>query len=173
MKLSIYDNTSETALTNGAGIISNSGSLFKDDGTNTIITSHNGANFSDLFMNISKLQKDDTFYIKNDKGEVLEYKVFDIKTVDPQGELDTFLVAPSDKDWFTLRTCTPTGAHRVHVTGEFTKYIEEDEIPESEFTLSRYEMSMIGLFMVSFISLGVMLVQDRKKKKEDLSNEKN
>lgn len=174
LRLSIYDNAKEIAITNGAGIISHSGSLFKENGTNTVITSHNGSNTSDLFMNIDKLKNGDTFYVKNSKGEILEYKVFHIDTVDPMGEVDTFLKAPADKDYFTLRTCTPSGAERVHVTGEFVGYIEEEQMPEHKITLSRFEMYMLGLFGISFILLIVIIILDvKEKKKEVLNNEKN
>ena len=174
LKLSIYDTSKEIAITNGAGIISHSGSLFKENGTNTVITSHNGSNTSDLFMNIDKLKKGDTFYVKNSKGEILEYKVFHIDTVDPIGEVNTFLKAPADKDYFTLRTCTPSGAERIHVTGEFIGYIEEEQMPEHKITLSRFEMYMLGLFGISFILLIVMIILDvKEKKKEVLKSEKN
>ena len=170
LKLSIYDTTKEVAITNGAGIISQTGSLFKENGTNTVITSHNGSNTSDLFMNIEKLKEGDTFYVKNTKGEILEYKVFHFDTVDPQGEANTFLEAPADKYYMTLRTCTQSGGERIHVTGEFVRYVEEDEMPDSTITLSRFEMYMLGLFSVSTIFLIVMIVNDIKDRKKEAKN---
>lgn len=166
LRLSIYDNAQETAITNGAGIISESNSLEKLNGVHTIITSHNGSNSNDLFMNIDRLKKGSLFYIKNLKGEILEYKVFHIDTVEPINEENTFLEAPADKNYFTLRTCTPSGGERVHVTGEFTRFVEEDELPKNKITLSRFELSMIGLFIFSFISLIVLIILDKKEKKK-------
>lgn len=177
LRLSIYDSADEVAISNGAGIISLPNSLDKENGVNTVITSHNGSNTSDLFMNIDRLKNGSLFYVKNLKGEIMEYEVFDIKNVDPMTEMDTFIEAPANENYFTLRTCTPTGAERVHVTGKFTKFIEEEQMPENKITLSRFEKSMIGLFVLSFISFVVMLILDlkekRKKKEEVRNNEEN
>lgn len=168
LKIAVFDQAGETEISEGAGIIKGSGDLSTDTGQNTIITSHNGDSFKDLFTNLNKLKNNDKFYIKNEKGEMLEYEIFDSKVVSPIGEYEHILKPSTYEKLITLRTCTPTGvnSHRLLVTGRYVRTLEKEEIvPESNVTFSTFEYVLFIILLFSLVSLIRFIIIDHKYKK--------
>lgn len=156
LKIILFNSINEIALTEGAGIIPGSGDLSISKGQNTLITSHNGASTKDLFMNLEKLNNNDVFYIKTFEDKINKYQVFHKKTVSPVNELDTVIKPTEDDILMTLRTCVPTmiNSHRLHVTGKYIGTVKSlEEIPKPTFTVSIFELIMIG-----FLLLGIFLL---------------
>lgn len=150
LTIPIYDETSEDALRKGVGIIEGTGTLTPQPHQNTILTSHNGDNMKDLFINLQKVKENDEFYIKDQENNITKFQVKNIQVVEPVDE---------DRHWIkdntpkvTLRTCTPTGinSHRLLVTGDQVEY-DGNGIPKGKLTLSMYEIQLIILLLIAII----------------------
>ncbi len=165
LELPLYKYSGQYALTYGAGILQ--GDLSAKKGQHSIVTSHNGEILRDLFTNLIRLKKGQHFYIKNEKNEILDYRIIHILQVSPKGEISTFLM-PGDRNLFTLRTCTPAGINirRLHVTGVFEGFIQEDQIPKGSLTLSNFEIFLLFASVLSLFGLGKSALQIRRELKK-------
>ncbi|MCH3975582.1 MAG: class C sortase [Bifidobacterium tibiigranuli] len=115
--LPIYHGTSDATLLKGVGHLEGTSLPVGGEGTHAVLTGHRGLATATMFTNLNKVKKGDTFTIEV-LDQVLSYKVFDIRVVDPS---DTAaLKADPKKDLVTLVTCTPLGinSQRILVTGE-------------------------------------------------------
>lgn len=85
-------------------------------GTHCSVCGHRGLASSKLFTDLPKMETGDVFYVRV-LDEYMTYEVDQILTVLPD-ELE-YLDVVSDKDYFTLMTCTPYGinTHRLLVRG--------------------------------------------------------
>ncbi|QPK80747.1 class C sortase [Schaalia sp. ZJ405] len=115
--LPIYHGTSEQTLLIGAGHLEGTSLPVGGDSTRTVITAHRGLPESTLFNNLDKVKKGDTFTLEV-FGEVLTYRVFSMKVVQPEDSEE--VLVERGRDLATLITCTPLGvnSHRILVTGE-------------------------------------------------------
>ena len=180
LKISVYEGSSETALSEGVGIFgtftadkenkaqltSKNNVVVPERGENIIITSHNGSSENVLFMNLGKLNIKDEFFIRDDKGVIHTYEVFDTKVVSPIDEEQHILIN-KEEGYLTLRTCTPTGinSHRLLVTAKLVPTIVE-EIPELQTSFSQFEWQMTGVMTVSAVLFFFFLMKDIKEKKK-------
>lgn len=114
--LPIYHGVSETVLSKGVGHLPSSGLPVGGRGNHAVLTGHTGLPSADLFTELTELEVGDVFYITV-LGEVLTYKIDQIKVVLPEQTQDLMPVAGADL--CTLITCTPYGinSHRLLVRG--------------------------------------------------------
>ena len=163
LNTTIYDNSLEKSLNNGCGIIEGTGDILDTRGQNTILTSHNGSSVKDLFTNLEKMNVKDKFYIKASDKKIREYEVIDKKVVSPANELEFVKKPDKNLKYVTLRTCTPTGinSHRLHVVGKFNKEI--NKLPEPKFVLSKFEIFLIIILILSLILLIRNVIYDISK----------
>ena len=175
-KMVIYDSTEENAIRNGVGILETTGSLKEKKGQNTILTTHNGDDKKDLFMNLEKLKVNDRFYTKDLNDNILEYKVYGISKVLPT-EIFSSLKYDKDKSRITLMTCTPMGinSHRLMVSANLVKRIEErQELAEfnelttsNRLVFSKYEIVIILILLISLVLFVVSFKGGNNKEQED------
>lgn len=115
--LPIYHGTSEKVLEMGVGHLQGSSLPIGGTNTHSVLTAHRGLAKAELFTHLGDVQVGDMFTVEV-FGEVLSYRVFETRVVDPA---DTESLYPQvDRDLMTLITCTPLGVntHRILVTGE-------------------------------------------------------
>lgn len=178
LNIAIYDSTEEDALRAGTGLLEGTGALPPKENQNIIITTHNGDDKQDLFMNLNKLELGDEFHIKDTSGQDNSYKVSNIQTVEPTEIFKSLKTKKTPQ--VTLLTCTPTGinSHRLLVTGELvneqngpvitsTQTTEEKGIM-SGITFSTYEIIVIVIGAISFVLL-ILSFLNRKEEMEDFS----
>lgn len=118
LRIPIYKNTSEYALSNGCGLIEGSDNLSVDhNNKHSSLSSHNGQSINRLFTKLEKLENGDKFFITLGK-EILEYQVFDTQTHEPT--YADVLNPIKGKDVVSLMTCTPIviHSHRLYKFGE-------------------------------------------------------
>ncbi|GAA2527930.1 class C sortase [Rarobacter incanus] len=115
--LPIYHGTADDTLEHGIGHLQGTSLPVGGVGTHAVLTGHRGLASSTLFTNLDKVKIGDTFTIEV-FGRVLEYRVDDIKIVQPD-ETKALRQQPG-RDIVTLVTCTPLGINtqRILVTGE-------------------------------------------------------
>lgn len=175
-KMAIYDSTEENALRNGVGILETTGSLKEKKGQNTILTTHNGDDKKDLFMNLEKLKVNDRFYTKDLNGNILEYKVYNTSKVLPT-EIFSSLEYDKDKSRITLMTCAPMGinSHRLLVSANLVKKIEKrqelakfNELTTSnKLVFSNYEIIIILILLISVVLFIISFKGGNNKEQED------
>lgn len=115
--LPVYHGTDDATLLRGVGHLEGTSLPVGGDSTRSVLTAHRGLASATLFNNLDKVEVGDTFTIEV-FGEVLTYRVFDTKVVEPD-ETEA-LRQEVGRDLVTLVTCTPLGinSHRILVTGE-------------------------------------------------------
>lgn len=175
LKIAIYNSTDEDAIRRGAGILETTGNLTPKKGQNVIVTTHNGDDKRDLFMNLHKVEVDDIFLTKDSQGNIVKYKVDNIQTVLPT-ELFDKMIYDKKVSKMTLLTCTPVGinSHRLLVTATEIPYdrksLEEVavEMEKSEgITFSNYEKVIIAILVLSLIFLVCTFVTGNKDRKKE------
>ena len=115
--LPIYHGTDDETLLRGLGHLEGTSLPVGGQGQRTVVTGHRGLAEARMFTDLDKVQVGDTFTFEV-FGEVLTYRVFDKKVVNPE-ETEALRSEPG-RDLATLVTCTPLGinTHRILVTGE-------------------------------------------------------
>ena len=170
VKLPVYTDTSEHALSRGVGIIKGSGRLIPEPNKIPILTSHNGSNTSRLLVNLEKVKEGDFFYSKAEDGIVRKYEVVDIREIEPINELDNMYRPEDGNNYLAIRTCTPinVNSHRLIVTG---KEVEFDYMPEPDLVFSQYEIVMFSISVIAVILLISSFVLDYKEAKNEVTKE--
>lgn len=117
LDLPIYHGTSDQTLLRGVGHLEGTALPVGGAGTHAVLTGHRGLADAELFTHLDQVAVGDTFTIEV-FGEVLAYRVNDVKVVDPS-DTET-LQRVRGEDLVTLVTCTPLGinSQRILVTGE-------------------------------------------------------
>lgn len=172
LKIAVYNSTDEEAIRRGVGILETTGTLIPKNGQNVIVTTHNGDNKRDLFMNLHKLDIDDIFFTKDQNGDIVKYKVDDIKEVLPTELFDSMIYDKSVSK-MTLVTCTPVGinSHRLLVTAtqvheEVKDKAEiEKELNSNKITFSNYELIILAILVISLIFFVSTFIK-RKERRE-------
>lgn len=128
--LPIYHGTSDSTLLKGAGHLQGTALPTGGVGNRTVITAHRGLANSTMFTHLDRVKKGDEFTLEV-FDQVLSYRVFEIKVIEPS-EVET-IAAVADKDLATLITCTPLGVNtqRIVVTGERILPTPQDAIDEA------------------------------------------
>ncbi len=123
--LPIYHGTSTEVLTMGVGHLENTSLPVGGLGTHAVLSGHTGLPSAKIFTDLNKLEINDVFYIKV-MDETLEYKINQIKIVEPSNTQD--LLIDTNHDYVTLVTCTPYGvnSHRLLVRGERVENSQAD-----------------------------------------------
>lgn len=166
LSLAVFNNSSESAISNGAGLIQGTGTL-KNEKDNSVITAHNGDPSKDLFINLTKLKVGNKFYMKLKDGKTYEYEVFDTREVSPVEEYKQFLKPENGDTYVTLRTCTPIGINdkRFLATGKLIG--EASIVPQGKgMMISLFEWGLIVIALGSGILLVLSIRNDIKKKKK-------
>lgn len=125
--LAMYHGTEEEVLQKGIGHLENSSLPIGGTGTHSVVSAHTGLSDKKLFSDLSYLIEGDVFYLYV-LGEVLAYKVDQIKIVEPYDTGD-LRISP-EEDYVTLVTCHPYGinSHRLLVRGSRIEYQEAKEV---------------------------------------------
>lgn len=169
VKLPVYTETSEHALSRGVGIIRGTGTLAPEPDKIPILTSHNGSNTSRLLVNLEKVKLGDFFYSRTEDNTVRKYEVVDIREIEPINELDNMYRPTNDgNSYVAIRTCTPVNVntHRLIVTG---KEVEFDYMPEPDLVFSQYEIVMFSVGMTALILLIISFVLDFKEARREVT----
>ncbi len=171
VKLPIYHGTAADVLQNGVGHLLGSSLPVGGPSTHSILSAHSGAT-SKLFTDLDQMEVGDTFQLKV-LGEILTYRVDQIKVVLPEDTDELGVIA--DRDLCTLSTCTPFGvnSHRLLVRGERIETPEEEEIAEeapqqapSTWSTMYIRALVIGVsaaILVGVIIFVILRVRRRKK----------
>lgn len=127
VNLPIYHGTTDDVLQKGVGHLQKTSLPVGGKGTHAVLTGHTGLSSASLFTDLNLLKKGDVFFI-HCLDEILEYKVDQIKVVEP-GETNDLRINP-DEDYVTLITCTPYGinSHRLLIRGTRIPYEPNDEV---------------------------------------------
>ena len=114
--LPIYHGTDDHTLRKGIGHLFGTAFPIGGPSTHAVLTGHSAYPEATLFTNLTKMNTGDTFQISL-YGELLTYKVDQIKTVTPEQTEDLRVI--SGEDHITLITCTPyaVNSHRLLVRG--------------------------------------------------------
>ena len=115
--LPIYHGTADDTLLRGLGHLEGTSLPVGGQGQRAVVTGHSGLAEARMFTDLDKVSVGDTFTFEV-FGEVLTYRVFDKKVVEPE-ETEALRADPG-RDLATLVTCTPLGinTHRILITGE-------------------------------------------------------
>ena len=141
--LPIYQGTSQAALEDGVGHIENTSLPVGGSGTHAVLSGHTGLPTGELLTDLDQLSVGDEFYLYT-LGEVLKYRVDQIKTVLPT-ETDDLQIVPGG-DYVTLLTCTPYGinTHRLLVRGTRVETVTQDaEAQAMRHASAQSELTMI------------------------------
>lgn len=115
--LPVYHGTGDDTLLRGIGHLQGTSLPVGGPSTRTVLTGHRGLADAKMFTDLDRVAVGDTFVLEV-FGEVLTYRIFDKKVVQPE---DTeSLHVEEGRDLATLVTCTPLGinTHRILLTGE-------------------------------------------------------
>ena len=117
VRLPVYHGTSDRVLQTAVGHVPNSSLPLGGENTHVVLLGHRGLPSARLFTDLDQLECGDYFEL-HVLGEVLYYKVYDIRIVEPVALGD--LRVEAGRDLVTLATCTPYGVntHRLLITGE-------------------------------------------------------
>lgn len=174
LRMVVYNSTNEEAIRRGVGILETTGTLKPENGQNVILTTHNGDDKRDLFMNLHKMKIDDIFFTKDNNGEIVKYRVDNIQEVLPT-ELFDKMIYDKNSSKMTLLTCTPVGinSHRLLVTATQEQYdkksLEEikKEMENSKgMSFSTYEIIIIIILILSIIFLISTFTNKNSNRKE-------
>lgn len=157
----IYHGTSDEVLSTGVGHLQDSSLPVGGNNSRCILTGHRGLPNSKLFTRLDELEIDDLFFIST-CGEVLAYRITDIKIMEPE-EAEMLGILP-EKDLCTLITCTPYGINtqRLVVTGERVPY-EEVQYDNIEKNFPSFREIFFAALPFLFIVVGLISFFRRKK----------
>lgn len=154
--LPIYHGTGEEVLTRGAAHLANTSFPIGGENTHAVISAHTAYPGKIFFDNLTKLEKDDLFYIKV-LDETLTYKVCDINIAEPD---DTSkLQIKEGKDYVSLITCYPyaVNTHRIIVTGERVK--RQDGTGDTVVNVSNnYTSNSLLYFFILIVICGAAIL---------------
>lgn len=172
--LPIYHGTSDDVLQKGVGHLQGSSFPVGGKSTHCVLSAHTGLNSAKLFTDLVDLEKEDLFFISV-VDQKLAYKVIEIQTVLPEDV--SSLHIKKGKDLITLVTCTPYGvnSHRLLVTGERTKYTEQEvkeeaakqTVGQSQWQRSYEKAIILGVVLILIlIFLSEWILRRRRKKRQ-------
>lgn len=157
VKLPIYQGTEERNLQSGSGWWIGTSLPTGGNGTNCVITAHNGLIKAKMFTDLDKLELGDSVELVILDRD-LDYKVSNISVVEPDDM--GLLLVESNKDILTLYTCTPSGinTHRLIVRCE--RVIgDSDEVKMDSVVEGSYVDSIgiiVGIIMILVIIVKVI-----------------
>lgn len=131
VELPIYHGTSEQTLSKAVGHLEGTTLPIGGTGTHSVLSAHRGLPSADLFTDLDRLEKGDTFTLKILDRE-LTYEIDNIVIVKPS-EIDNLKI-DKNQDYVTIMTCTPYGinSHRLLVRGKRIENIEKSNYITTE-----------------------------------------
>lgn len=161
ISLPVYHGISDGALGAGAGHVPGSSLPVGGSGTHCLIAGHTGLSSSQLFTNLDRLKKGDTFSVT-----VLERKMYycvsDVRVVAPE---ETRSLRPVDgEDLCTLITCTPYGvnSHRLLVTGRrYTPEAGQEAAESSVLNPCRIAAACVSVILLMLFLAGMVSREKR------------
>lgn len=130
LELPVYLGTSDEVLENGIGVTNGTGDIEGGAGKNPLLAGHNGLAESNLFNDLTQVEKGDKFFLKvRDSYHAYEVKtIVEVLAQDLEKNPEEYLLPDEKKDKVTLMTCTPRyiNRNRYLVTGERVDYSPKD-----------------------------------------------
>lgn len=174
IKVPIYEGTSEPVLQKGIGWMQGTSLPVGGESTHSVLTGHSGLPTAKLFTDLKRLEVGNEFFVRN-STEILAYKVFSIKIIDPH-EVEYLSIVPGE-DRMTLLTCHPymINNQRLLIMGEripYTGQLDELEASKGLFnsmTAAEKDLALIAFAALAFfglIALSFLLSRRRKKKRK-------
>lgn len=163
LEIPVYDNTSNSALNNGSGVLEGTDLPIGKDNTHSIVTAHAGLSMNKQFTELGKLKLKDKFYMQVG-NEIHAYEVDRIETIVPN-DINNYIEREEDKEYVTLLTCTPlfVNTHRLLVRGYRVPY--NDEVIKGGLHITTIGWILILLILLFIIYLIYNKIKDNRKKK--------
>lgn len=153
--LPVFHGTSDDVLQKGIGHLEGTSLPVGGIGTRAVLTGHRGLANATMFTHLDRAEVGDTFTLET-MGEVLTYRVVEIKVIAPEDTEELF--ADPTRDLVTLITCTPLGVntHRILVTGERVLPTPADDLAaagsESQLPTFPWWTVKVGLAVVAAVA---------------------
>ena len=163
----IYHGSTDDILAMGIGHLETTGFPIGGLGNHSVLSGHRGLPTAKMFTDLDKMEVGDNFFI-HVLDQTLEYKVDQIKVIDPS---DTSNLMPvPDKDYVTLLTCTPLGinSHRLIVRGERVEYNDSENEPIPFYKHKEFYLIVVAILVI-LSALIIWII--RKRRKEQNENE--
>lgn len=163
----IYHGSTDDVLAMGIGHLETTGFPIGGLGNHSVLSGHRGLPTAKMFTDLDKMEVGDDFFI-HVLDQTLEYKVDQIKVIDPSDTSD--LMPVPDKDYVTLLTCTPLGinSHRLIVRGERVEYNDSENKPIPFYKHKEFYLIIVAILGI-LLALIIWII--RKKRKEQNENE--
>lgn len=154
IKSPIYLGTNNSVLKKGVGVLEGTSIPVGGINTHSILAAHTGLTNKKLFTDLDKLQNGDIFFIHS-FGRDLEYKVEQIKVVNPEDTEDVRII--KNKDYVTLITCYPYGINtqRLLVRGE--RIYDDNKVEDVSNKSTNMYQNKINLLLI-FPILAVLII---------------
>lgn len=163
----IYHGSTDDVLAMGIGHLETTGFPIGGLGNHSVLSGHRGLPTAKMFTDLDKMDVGDDFFI-HVLDQTLEYKVDQIKVIDPSDTSD--LMPVPDKDYVTLLTCTPLGinSHRLIVRGERVEYNDSENKPIPFYKHKEFYLIVVAILVI-LSALIICII--RKRRKEQNKNE--
>ena len=163
----IYHGSTDDILAMGIGHLETTGFPIGGLGNHSVLSGHRGLPTAKMFTDLDKMEVGDDFFI-HVLDQTLEYKVDQIKVIDPSDTSD--LMPVPDKDYVTLLTCTPLGinSHRLIVRGERVEYNDSENEPIPFYKHREFYLIVVAILVI-LSALIIWII--RKRRKEQNENE--
>lgn len=163
----IYHGSTDDVLAMGIGHLETTGFPIGGLGNHSVLSGHRGLPTAKMFTDLDKMEVGDDFFI-HVLDQTLEYKVDQIKVIDPSDTSD--LMPVPDKDYVTLLTCTPLGinSHRLIVRGERVEYNDSENEPIPFYKHKEFYLIVVTILVI-LSALIIWII--RKRRKEQNENE--
>lgn len=169
VKLPIYHGTSMEVLEIACGHLQGSSFPVGGESTHSVLSAHRGLPSAQLFTNLDKMEKGDTFTVTV-LNRVLTYQVDKISIVEP-AEVEGLQIEEG-KDYCTLMTCTPYGinSQRLLVRGHRipTDTKKNTQVTTEAFRIDPLVVATVVAVPILVILLIGMLIYQKKKKGENI-----
>lgn len=164
--LPIGHGVGEKVLQMGTGHLEGSSLPVGGESTHSVITGHTGLPSAQLFSDLDKLEKGDTFQLVI-LNRTLTYEISDIQVVLPTDV--SSLKIREGEDLCTLLTCTPYGIndHRLLVTGHRVETPEGEQVVSNNgITPAVVVLFVVIVGVVSAVVVTALDVGKRRKRKK-------
>ena len=161
----IYHGSTDDVLAMGIGHLETTGFPIGGLGNHSVLSGHRGLPTAKMFTDLDKMEVGDNFFI-HVLDQTLEYKVDQIKVIDPSDTSD--LMPVPDKDYVTLLTCTPLGinSHRLIVRGERVEYNDSENEPIPFYKHKEFYLIVVAILVI-LSALIIWIIKKRRKEQNE------
>lgn len=161
----IYHGSTDDVLAMGIGHLETTGFPIGGLGNHSVLSGHRGLPTAKMFTDLDKMEVGDDFFI-HVLDQTLEYKVDQIKVIDPSDTSD--LMPVPDKDYVTLLTCTPLGinSHRLIVRGERVEYNDSENEPIPFYKHKEFYLIVVAILLI-LSALIIWIIKKRRKEQNE------